>query len=694
MRELNHYMNKAFDYEERGHVEGAIQLCSKCVQAFPEYKNEIKLEMAKIYYRNKKKEEALKQFLELLRETKDIVIHDLILEGYYGVSQQEFEERYQENYRQLKVYPHFFGCREPEEIRYYPIWKSEDSLCYYDSVEKAFYDLERCRLSMKDPKDCICLGNDLLWIEDILLLEKLTRTKEKFMDCENPLLAVYRKETWELLLQLLDLKELMVYDRIIFYDDRSKLEMSLLEEGVHFPSIIVGELSDEIFQILDHAYEKYQQEYAQYKKEALEYYHNNGENILKHMKEGTPKILFLTSRFTTVLQYHVRDCKMAAERMGLSTELIIEKDSLCTGWTELLRVKKITEFKPDVIFLVDHFKFEDDELNDLENIICISWVQDPMENVMDKKTPGKLGSRDFVMNHYISSKEFNNVGYSESCLIDAPVPANSFLYKPYQLEEKEREGYSCDICFVCHGSAVETCINRVFNNIPVLHDEIYAVYKGYQKYVYETGNIFYTKEAFKMYIEQALLHHYNIELVPNVLEYLTNDMQMWFNQVVFRQALVDWIIDAGFTNIKLWGNGWLAEEKYKKYAMGPAKNGETLSKIYQASKIVVGNNIMTTSAARAWESMLSGAFYLSNYIPEENDYVDIRKIIEVGKDVIMFYNREDLIEKLHYYLEHEDERQEMIKRGREAALEKMTYDVLMKRVLKEVAERLEENTNG
>ena len=124
------------------------------------------------------------------------------------------------------------------------------------------------------------------------------------------------------------------------------------------------------------------------------------------------------------------------------------------------------------------------------------------------------------------------------------------------------------------------------------------------------------------------------------------------------------------------------------------KNGETLSKIYQASKIVLGNNIITTAAARAWESMLSGAFYLSNYIPEENDDVDIRKIIEVGKDVIMFYNREDLIEKLHYYLGHEDERQEMIKRGREAALEKMTYDVLMKRVLKEVAERLEENTNG
>lgn len=82
---------------------------------------------------------------------------------------------------------------------------------------------------------------------------------------------------------------------------------------------------------------------------------------------------------------------------------------------------------------------------------------------------------------------------------------------------------------------------------------------------------------------------------------------------------------------------------------------------------------------------------MSNYIPEENDDVDIRKILEVDKDVIMFYNREDLIQKLHYYLEHEEERQKMIERGRKAALEKMTYDILMKRVLKEIGERLEEN---
>ncbi len=115
--------------------------------------------------------------------------------------------------------------------------------------------------------------------------------------------------------------------------------------------------------------------------------------------------------------------------------------------------------------------------------------------------------------------------------------------------------------------------------------------------------------------------------------------------------------------------------------MGPAQNGEILSKILQSTKIVLGNNILGTGAARAWESMLSGAFYMSNYVPPEVDIVDIRKIMREGEDLVMFHDKQDLLNKVNYYLSHETERKQMAEKGRQAALKTMTYNALMRRLL-------------
>ncbi len=178
------------------------------------------------------------------------------------------------------------------------------------------------------------------------------------------------------------------------------------------------------------------------------------------------------------------------------------------------------------------------------------------------------------------------------------------------------------------------------------------------------------------------------------VDWLAEDMYKQYNQRVYRQVLVDWLLDAGFKKIKLWGKDWQKYSRYADYAMGVAENGETLSKIYQSSKIVVGNNVHTTAAARAWEAMLSGAFYMSNYIPPEEDAVDIRKIIKANEELVMFYDKEDFLQKTEYYLTHEKERQKMIEIGRRAALERMTYDSLMNRVMEEIPKVLENCRGG
>lgn len=427
--------------------------------------------------------------------------------------------------------------------------------------------------------------------------------------------------------------------------------------------------------------------WAENEEKVKAYYEKNHGQINQHIKTKKPRILFCTSRFTTVLQYHTRDCMEIAKRLGCETELLIEPDGLHRVFARDF-LSCVAQFQPDIIFALDDFRFYYSYIP--KEVVWITWVQDTMNHIMDPMTPLRLTDRDFVMNHFTTWRKFQKVGYREMTLIDAPIPANSWIYKPYELSQEERKKYTCDICFVCHASDAEQHIQEMISRFPQkLHKAVRAIYENYQGYAYETGKLFYDEELFAAYIDESMQGQFGYKLTDDILHYLSNDIYQWFNQRVFRQALVDWLLDAGFTNIKLWGNGWKSSPKYEKYAMGPAQNGETLSKIYQAAKIVVGNNIQTTSAARAWETMLSGGFYMSNYIPPEFDVTDIRKIIEVDKDVVMFYNKEDFIQKIHYYLEHEKERQEMIRRGRKAALEKMTFDKLMERTLDEVAKRLE-----
>ena len=53
MEQLAQYMEKAFIFEESGFLDEAVQLCNKCIQAFPEFKDDIELELAKMCFQMK-----------------------------------------------------------------------------------------------------------------------------------------------------------------------------------------------------------------------------------------------------------------------------------------------------------------------------------------------------------------------------------------------------------------------------------------------------------------------------------------------------------------------------------------------------------------------------------------------------------------------------------------------------------------
>ena len=67
--------------------------------------------------------------------------------------------------------------------------------------------------------------------------------------------------------------------------------------------------------------------------------------------------------------------------------------------------------------------------------------------------------------------------------------------------------------------------------------------------------------------------------------------------------------------------------------------------------------------------MGAGGFLLSNYQNE------LARYFEEGKEMVMYYDRQDLINKINYYLEHDEERIEIAKAGQKKILENFDYSM-------------------
>lgn len=88
--------------------------------------------------------------------------------------------------------------------------------------------------------------------------------------------------------------------------------------------------------------------------------------------------------------------------------------------------------------------------------------------------------------------------------------------------------------------------------------------------------------------------------------------------------------------------------------------------------------ILSGISLRALDIMGAGGFLLSNYQPE------LAEFFEEGKEMVMFYDRKDLLEKTRYYLLHDDERREIASNGRKKVEELFDYSYAWERIFGEV----------
>lgn len=132
--------------------------------------------------------------------------------------------------------------------------------------------------------------------------------------------------------------------------------------------------------------------------------------------------------------------------------------------------------------------------------------------------------------------------------------------------------------------------------------------------------------------------------------------------------------------LKIWGGCW-SNPSFKKYIAGGSRPAEEVSKIYNASSIVINvhnHQSVYSPNTKVFEINACGVFQCSDKLK------DIENLFDVGKELSCYDSVENLKELVKYYLNNPEERKNIAQRGRERVLKEHTYRHRMAELLKMV----------
>lgn len=113
---------------------------------------------------------------------------------------------------------------------------------------------------------------------------------------------------------------------------------------------------------------------------------------------------------------------------------------------------------------------------------------------------------------------------------------------------------------------------------------------------------------------------------------------------------------------------------------GPVDFAKQAPLVFNGSKVniyVTPRSIRSGVPLRVLEIMACGGFVLVNY------QEDLAAEFEDGKELVMYRSLEEMVDKVRYYLEHEDERKNIAKAGYEKVLREYNYAEKLRRILEQ-----------
>ena len=369
--------------------------------------------------------------------------------------------------------------------------------------------------------------------------------------------------------------------------------------------------------------------------------------------------------------YTQQDIMETLDGMGISYKNILYKlkDITRDAYFEK-RVNELLEQETyNAVFSVNYYPI----LADIclkRDLPYLSWSYDSPLNVEKiEETLGYHTNYVFFFDR-VECQDYWRKGYQN--VFHLPLAVNTKRLDEIQISDREGTKYNTEISMV--GQLYDTVL-------PMLMIPLDEYQKGYLTGIIEAQMRLYgcyflpeviTEEFVKgMNEKYKALGQVSVELnrnglVLSVAKHITH---------MERVLLLDTLSES--YQVHLYGPDKV-EELAKVRWCGSAGYFDEMPKVFKGSKINLNISLKCIQSGvplRALDIMGSGGFLLTNYQPELAEYfVD-------GEELVMYTSLEDAVEKCAYYLEHDDERREIAKKGYQKVSELFTYEDRLQAIL-------------
>ena len=290
------------------------------------------------------------------------------------------------------------------------------------------------------------------------------------------------------------------------------------------------------------------------------------------------RIMGITSRFTTFLQYSMRDWLEAFEQLGHDTMLVIEPQD-AAQFNAITFAEECQRFRPDMIVMIDHFRGEFAGLP--TNIPFVMWIQDQLPHLFSDHAGQAQKECDYTIGYGRDDCVYKH-GYPADRFMPAMVGTNPRRFIPRRIRGDEYERFACDVSFVSHCSTPAKALldhEIAKQSTPESKRVLSAIFERLQAR-YDAGESVTMRHEFMSIIGDVLgAMKMRVDNAAPLLNIFTHKI----NNALFRHQALEWLAELD-VRLHLYGRGW--------------ENNPTFARLRAASRIMRTSFRRSTRRAR------------------------------------------------------------------------------------------------